>query len=98
VAQEEDKKSLQARDLSVRQRLAIMQRLSEKDILQSTTDAIRARLAPIRGIPTKKGKLEDPNQDLLDIFETVEKGPQKLVSSIKRWASGADDPEFSKRK
>jgi hypothetical protein len=34
------------------------------------------RLAPIRGIPTKKG-MEDPNQDLLEIFQAVESIPSK---------------------
>jgi hypothetical protein len=35
------------------------------------------RLAPIRGIPTKKG-LQDPNQDLLEVFETLENIPSGL--------------------
>ena len=90
-------KTLQQSDLSPQERLAVQQRLSEKQILQSTTDAIRARLAPIRGIPTKGGKLEDPNQDLLDIFDTIESGPKKLFGSFTRWASGKDDPEFRKK-
>jgi protein-histidine N-methyltransferase len=96
--QEEDTKLLQDPDLPVRQRLAVEQRLSEKQILQATTDAIRARLAPIRGIPTKGGKLEDPNEDLLDIFDTIESGPRKLWGSFARWASGKDDPEFGNKK
>ena len=95
--QEEDMKTLQQDDLSPQQRLAVQQRLSEKQILQATTDAIRARLAPVRGIPTKSGNLEDPNQDLLDIFDTIESGPKKLLGSFARWASGQDDPDFRKK-
>lgn len=95
--QEEDLKLLQDPDLEPLERLATLTRRSEKDILLSTTDAVRQRLAPIRGIPTKTGKLEDPNQDLLDIFETVEgigSAPQNLWKSFSRWASGKDDPDF----
>jgi hypothetical protein len=29
--------------------------------VSGTMDAVRARLAPIRGIPTKQGNLQDPN-------------------------------------
>lgn len=92
-------KNLQDPTLTPRDRLAIMQRYSEKNILLSTTDAIRTRLAPIRGIPTKSGKMEDPNKDLLEIFETIEgvgSAPQKLWSSFSRWASGKDDPDFKR--
>ena len=76
----------------------MQQRLSEKDILQATVDAVRARLAPIRGIPTKSGQLQDPNADLMEIFDTIEEGPKKLWGQFARWASGRDDPEFNKQK
>lgn len=95
--QEDDTKLLQSDELPPDQRLAVLQRCSEKDILLATNDAIRTRLAPIRGIPTKSGKLEDPNQDLVEIFEQVESigaAPQRLWSSFSRWASGKDDPDF----
>ena len=36
-------------------------RMEEKRIVSGTMDAVRARLAPIRGIPTKQGNLQDPN-------------------------------------
>lgn len=36
-------------------------RMEEKRIVSSTMDAVRARLAPIRGIPTKQGNMQDPN-------------------------------------
>ncbi len=39
-------------------------RMEEKRIVGGTMDAVRARLAPIRGIPTKQGNLADPNQVL----------------------------------
>ena len=35
--------------------------MEEKRIVSGTMDAVRARLAPIRGIPTKQGNLQDPN-------------------------------------
>lgn len=38
--------------------------MEEKRIVGGTMDAVRARLAPIRGIPTKQGNLADPNQVL----------------------------------
>jgi protein-histidine N-methyltransferase len=97
IVQEEDLKRLQDRNLKGPERLATMLRKSEKDILLSTTDAIRNRLAPIRGIPTKSGKLEDPNADLLEIFETIEgvgSAPKRIWSSFTRWASGKDDPDW----
>ena len=36
-------------------------RMEEKRIVSGSMDAVRARLAPIRGIPTKQGNLQDPN-------------------------------------
>lgn len=97
--QEEDLKMLQNPDMPPLERLAALTRRSEKDILLSTTDAVRQRLAPIRGIPTKSGKLEDPNQDLIEIFESIEglgSAPQNIWKSFSRWASGKDDPDFKR--
>lgn len=94
--QEEDIKLLQG-PLPAIERLAVQVRLQEKRILLATTDAIRTRLAPIRGVPTKSGKMVDPNSDLLEIFETFENlpnAPKKLWGSLTRWASGEDDPTF----
>jgi protein-histidine N-methyltransferase len=97
--QEEDLKRLQDPNLEARERLALMMLKSEKDILLATTDAIRQRLAPIRGIPTKAGRLEDPNQDLIEIFEAVEgisSAPERLWKGFSRWASGKDDPDWKR--
>jgi hypothetical protein len=99
MLQEEDLKLLQNRELPPEERLAILQRSSEKEILLATIDAVRRRLAPIRGIPTKKGNMEDPNQDLLEIFETLEglpSAPKRLWSSVSRWAQGKDDPDVKR--
>jgi histone-lysine N-methyltransferase SETD3 len=30
-------------------------------------DAVRRRLAPIRGIPTKSGGMQDPNADIKEV-------------------------------
>ena len=49
---------LQRKDLSTEERLAAKLRLSEKRIISGTMDAVRKRLAPIRGIPTKAGGMQ----------------------------------------
>lgn len=46
-------KLLQGRELGRRARLACALRFEEKKVLGGTMDALRRRLAPIRGIPTK---------------------------------------------
>ena len=53
---------------SPRQRLAALLRLGEKRILRGTMGGVRRRLAPIRGIPTKAGGMQDPNADLVGRF------------------------------
>ena len=58
--------------------------------LVQTMDAVRRRLAPIRGIPTKSGKMADPNQDLKEVFDFIDelpKAPAKAFDTIKRWVS-----------
>jgi hypothetical protein len=44
--------------LSTKQWLAARLRLGEKKILSGTMDAVRRKLAPIRGIPTKGGGMQ----------------------------------------
>uniref|UniRef100_A0A7S3UAG2 Rubisco LSMT substrate-binding domain-containing protein n=1 Tax=Picocystis salinarum TaxID=88271 RepID=A0A7S3UAG2_9CHLO len=51
-------------------------RINEKRVLRGTMDGIRRRLAPIRKVPTKKG-MQDPNQDIIDMFNELEKLPGK---------------------
>ena len=58
--------------------------------MNATTNAVRRRLAPIRGIPTKQG-MEDPNADLLEIFDAIENLPNKpkqMYAEFKKWARG----------
>lgn len=96
---EDDLKELQRRDLDRRSRLATALRLAEKRIIQGTMAGIRKRLAPVRGIPTKSGGLEDPNADLLEVFETIESLPQapiKLFQGLASWARGDLDPDWRK--
>ena len=72
-------------------------RLTEKKILNATTDAVRRRLAPIRGIPTKGGAMADPNQDfkeMFDLLESIPAAPVKLVQGFMSWARGDDDPDW----
>ena len=75
-------------------------RMSEKKLIGATMTAVRKRLAPIRGIPTKQG-LEDPNQDLLDIFSAIESIPNKpkeMFQDFKKWARGDYEDEFNRPK
>lgn len=55
---EEDVKLAQQPSLTPRQRVAVALRLGEKKIINSTMEAVRRRLAPIRGIPTKTGTMQ----------------------------------------
>ena len=85
--------------LRAREKLAVKQRLVEKRILRSTMDSVRRRLAPIRGVPTKQG-MEDPNDEIREIFEAIENLPQKpkeLLDSFRSWARGDHDPEYRKK-
>jgi len=52
---------VQGKELTGRARLGRRQCVSEMQILSSTMDAVRRKLAPIRGIPTKAGGMQDPN-------------------------------------
>ena len=87
---------LKEKGLSERARTAARLRLAEKRLINATTTAVRKRLAPIRGIPTKQG-LEDPNADLLEIFETIENlpnAPKRMFNNFKKWARGDYEDEF----
>lgn len=62
-------------------------------------DAVRRRLAPIRGVPTKSGKMADPNQDIREVFDFIDELPKKpaqLIDNVKRWARGEFDPDWQK--
>ena len=98
-AAEDDLKALQRPESSARERAAARLRLAEKSVLQGTLDAVRRRLAPIRGVPTKDGSMTDANADLLEIFGAIEALPSvpgKLVGGFMSWARGDNDPEFQK--
>lgn len=59
-------------------------------------DAVRRRLAPIRGIPTKSGKMADPNQDIKEVFDFIDelpKAPAKVFDNIRRWVSAPQWPK-----
>jgi histone-lysine N-methyltransferase SETD3 len=81
---------LKEKGLSSRAYTAARVRLQEKKLMNATTNAVRRRLAPIRGIPTKQG-MEDPNADLLEIFDAIENLPNKpkqMYAEFKKWARG----------
>jgi hypothetical protein len=89
----------QAPDLQGIPRLAARQRMAEKTILTQFMDAVRRKLAPVRGIPTKAGAMADPNADLKEIFDTIEaipSAPARLIDGFRRWARGEFDPEWKK--
>jgi histone-lysine N-methyltransferase SETD3 len=70
-------------------------------VLNSSMDAVRRKLAPIRGIPTKTGGMVDPNSDLKEMFELMESiptAPKKLLDGFLGWARGDDDPDWKKGK
>jgi hypothetical protein len=51
-------------------------------------DAVRRRLAPIRGIPTKAGGMTDPNSDIKEVFDLIEglpTAPVKMFDNLRRW-------------
>ena len=52
---------------------------TEKELVGEMMNAVRRRLAPIRGIPTKQG-MEDPNADLLEMIEFFESIPNTKES------------------
>ncbi|EFJ32882.1 hypothetical protein SELMODRAFT_406852 [Selaginella moellendorffii] len=82
---EDDMQTLKRKNLSYKQRVAAQLRLKEKRILTDTMSALRNRLAPIRGIPTKSGNLKDPNSDIREMFDMVEQvasAPRKFLASI----------------
>ena len=82
--------------MPVREIEAAKLRMSEKKLIGATMNAVRKRLAPIRGIPTKQG-MEDPNQDLLDIFNAIESIPNKpkeMFEDFKKWARGDYEDEL----
>jgi histone-lysine N-methyltransferase SETD3 len=76
---------LKNKKITQRERVAAQLRLSEKKILTSTMTALRTRLAPIRGIPTKGGGLKDPNADINEMFDMVEQvasAPKKFFDNM----------------
>ncbi|GMH33200.1 hypothetical protein BSKO_01034 [Bryopsis sp. KO-2023] len=99
TAIEEDIKDLQSPEMEPKARLARNLVLGEKRILQGTLDSVRKKLAPIRGIPTKSG-LTDPNQDIIDVFTTIEdlpKKPKEMLDGFMSWVKGEDDPSWGKK-
>ena len=97
---EEDTKLLQQPGLGTRATLAARLRLAEKAVLQGTMDAVRRRLAPIRGIPTKDGSMRAANADLLEVFDVLEGLPTlpgKVWGGLTGWARGDNDPTWGKK-
>ncbi|KXZ52752.1 hypothetical protein GPECTOR_8g143 [Gonium pectorale] len=97
---EEDVKIAQQPNLTPKERLAVKLRLGEKRIINATMEAVRRRLAPIRGIPTKSGAMADPNSDLKEIFDAIESipaAPLRLVQGFMSWARGEQDPDWGKK-
>ncbi|CAI7754507.1 unnamed protein product [Closterium sp. NIES-53] len=67
-----------------REMLAAALRAREKQILANTVAALRTKLAPIRGLPSKQG-MDDPNEEIKAMFGMMEAGfsaPTKLFSDL----------------
>ena len=67
IAKRTDSSASRERDV-----LAAELRYREKEVLRRAMQTVRDKLAPVRGVPTKDGKIENPNADLNEIFETLE--------------------------
>lgn len=96
---EEDLKELQRRDLQPRERVALALKVGEKRVVRGTMDGVRRRLAPIRGIPSKAGNLQDPNADFKEMFDTIEglpSAPKRFLDGLTKWARGDYDDEFTR--
>jgi len=98
---EEDELLLQKRDdVTLKVRNASRLRQCEKELVGEMMNAVRRRLAPIRGIPTKQG-MEDPNADLLEIFDAIESipnAPKKAFENFQKWARGEfEDENYGKK-
>ena len=96
---EEDELLLQKRDdVSLKIRNASRLRQTEKELVGEMMNAVRRRLAPIRGIPTKQG-MEDPNADLLEMiefFESIPNAPKKAFENFTYYGmSHMDVPPFN---
>ncbi|GJP84911.1 hypothetical protein CLOP_g14955 [Closterium sp. NIES-67] len=67
-----------------RELLAAALRAREKQILANTVTALRTKLAPIRGLPSKQG-MDDPNEEIKAMFGMMEAGlsaPTKIFSDL----------------
>lgn len=82
---EDDMQIVKQKNLSPEEKLAAKLRMGEKSILNAAMASLRNRLAPIRGVPSKGGQMQDPNSDIKELFEVMEKGlsaPRKFFSQI----------------
>ncbi|KAH7299686.1 hypothetical protein KP509_24G024400 [Ceratopteris richardii] len=73
------------KDTSSRERVAAKLRVCQQKILNSTMTALRNRLSPIRGIPTKGGGMKERHSDIKEMFGVIEQvasAPQKFISDI----------------
>uniref|UniRef100_A0A7R9T8R0 Rubisco LSMT substrate-binding domain-containing protein n=1 Tax=Prasinoderma coloniale TaxID=156133 RepID=A0A7R9T8R0_9VIRI len=75
-----EQQTLRDAELNGREELATLLRLGEKRVLQGTMTGVRTRLAPIRGVPTKGGGMQDPNADLAEMFESFEQLPKRIAT------------------
>jgi len=85
---DEDVKQVQDAALGERARAAAALRLAERRLLVETSGWLRRRLAPIRGVPTKGGKMQRANSDILEIFETLENfnsKPREIINEMLGW-------------
>eukprot|EP00250_Pteridium_aquilinum_P008157 c17723_g1_i1 orf=616-2127(-) len=84
---DEEIRMLNKKDISSKERVAAKLRVCEQRILSNTMAALRTRLGPIRGVPTKGGAMKDPHSDIKEMFgvmEQVASAPQKFLSNFRK--------------
>ena len=77
------KAQLEPNSLSTEEGLAAALRYRERVILQAAVNAVMERRSAYRGVPTKGGKLEDPNADLAEVFDMFTNPVGMVVDGVK---------------
>lgn len=74
-----------------RRLLASILRKQEKNILMSTMNACRQKLLPVRGLAPTKAGMKDVNDDIMEIFETIEDIPNMPRKFFQSLFGGGED-------
>ena len=69
----------------------VLLRKQEKNILMSTMNACRQKLLPVRGLAPTKAGMKDVNDDIMEIFETIEDIPNMPRKFFQSLFGGGED-------